>query len=106
MKLIKFKLDYDAKDELHTTITVIIGFVIVSLIILLLMIINEHDINNFTIKSNDYSSRFTRIESSALRDSYDVVYDNETKVMYTVSYKGEFTVLLNADGTPLLYEGE
>lgn len=32
-----------------------------------------------------------------------VVYDKETKVMY-VRYRGSYTVLVNADGTPRLYE--
>lgn len=39
-----------------------------------------------------------------------IVYHRETKVMYAVSYGhsniGTFTVLLNADGTPMTYEGE
>lgn len=41
---------------------------------------------------------------------YDIVYDKKTKVMYAVSNgyynSGNFTLLVNADGTPLLYEGE
>ena len=32
-----------------------------------------------------------------------VVYDKDTKVMY-VRYRGSYTVLVNADGTPRLYE--
>ena len=39
-----------------------------------------------------------------------IVYHRETKVMYVVSagyYNcGTFTVLLNADGTPMIWEGE
>lgn len=47
-----------------------------------------------------------------LESTYDwvIVYHRETKVMYAVSngpYNlGTFTVLLNADGTPMTYEGE
>lgn len=41
---------------------------------------------------------------------YKIVYHRDTKVMYAVSdsayNKGDFTVLVNADGTPMLYEGE
>lgn len=50
-------------------------------------------------------SRFVRVEQA---DVYNVVYDKETKVMYAVSYNGSgsgvFTLLVNADGTPKLWE--
>jgi len=40
--------------------------------------------------------------------TYCVVYDSETKVMYAVSYygagSGVFTLLVNADGSPKLWE--
>ena len=40
---------------------------------------------------------------------YDVVYDRETKVMYTVSNlshgSGVFTLLVNRDGSPKLWKG-
>jgi hypothetical protein len=35
-----------------------------------------------------------------------VCYDTKTKVMYAIRYESGVTVLLNADGTPMLYEGE
>ena len=62
-----------------------------------------------TDSSNNYNGNmFTKVESG-LNDFY-VVYDNETKVMYAVSdsyyNKGVLTMLVNADGTPKLYEGE
>lgn len=46
---------------------------------------------------------------SALKgEHYNVVYHKETKVMYAVSNgnkaKGVFTVLVNPDGTPMLWE--
>ena len=34
-----------------------------------------------------------------------VVYQKNTKVMYTVSKDGEFTLLVNEDGKPLIYKG-
>lgn len=41
------------------------------------------------------------------RDGYRIVYDANTKVMYAVSdggyNNGNFSVLYDADGTPLLY---
>lgn len=41
---------------------------------------------------------------------YDIVYDKETMVMYSISTatdsRGVATVMLNADGTPKLWDGE
>lgn len=53
------------------------------------------------------SSMFVELEHG---DCWKVVYDKETKVMYIISFgsynTGTFTVLVNADGSPKLYEGE
>lgn len=42
--------------------------------------------------------------------SFYIIYDNQTKVMYAVSdghyNAGNLTMLVNADGTPKLYDGE
>lgn len=35
----------------------------------------------------------------------NVVYDKQTKVMYVVSPTGTFTVMVDKDGKPLLYDG-
>lgn len=55
---------------------------------------------------NTQKSMFVRIETA---NTWSVVYHRETKVMYVVScggYNGgNFTLLINADGTPMLYEG-
>lgn len=48
-------------------------------------------------------SMFVKVEDGP---SWNVYYHSETKVMYVVSNRGNFTVLVNADGTPMLYEGE
>lgn len=53
------------------------------------------------------TSMFVTIEDTV---SFRVVYNKYTKVMYTVSngaYNGgNVTLLVNADGTPMLYEEE
>ena len=40
---------------------------------------------------------------------WEIVYHKDTKVMYAISdgsyNNGTFTLLVNADGTPMLYEG-
>lgn len=52
------------------------------------------------------ASMFVVIEESY---AFQVVYNKYTKVMYAVSHggynNGDFTLLVNADGTPMLYEG-
>ena len=51
------------------------------------------------------ASRMVVVEET---DSYCIVYDKYTKVMYAVSNRtynvGNFTLLVDADGSPLLYE--
>lgn len=52
-------------------------------------------------------SMFKQIETTG---TWRIVYHRETKVMYAVSCStynyGNFTLLVNPDGTPMLYEGE
>lgn len=38
--------------------------------------------------------------------SFTVVYQTETKVMYAVSENGALTLLINPDGSPMIYHGE
>ena len=53
------------------------------------------------------TSVFVTVENNTL---FDVVYDKETMVMYSVSNygagSGVMTLLVNADGTPKLWEGD
>lgn len=52
-------------------------------------------------------SMFVEVEETAY---WKIVYDRETKVMYAVSSyssgAGKFTLLVNTDGTPKLWDGE
>ena len=51
------------------------------------------------------TNMFIEIEHT---DNWRVVYHKETKVMYAVSFGGyncgDFTLLVNADGSPMLWE--
>jgi len=47
------------------------------------------------------SSHFTVVERNL---AYNIVYDNDTKVMYLQGGNGKFEVILNADGTPRIWE--
>ena len=57
--------------------------------------------------NTDGESMFVVVESTLY---WNVVYCKETKVMYTVSSSsrnyGNFTLLVNPDGSPMLWEGE
>lgn len=57
-------------------------------------------------KSSDMSE-FVIVESTSM---WKVVYHKKTKVMYVVSdgtyNRGTFTLLMNEDGTPMLWEGD
>lgn len=52
-------------------------------------------------------SMFIVIETTGI---WGVVYHRDTKVMYAVSYdmynSGTFTLLVNADGSPMIWEDE
>lgn len=56
---------------------------------------------------SETESMFIEIER---RYDWYVVYHRDTKVMYTVSTgsynRGTFTLMVDLDGNPLLYEGE
>lgn len=60
-----------------------------------------------TAKKEDDTSMFVIVETTTL---WKVVYHKDTKVMYIVSngYQncGTFTLLVDADGKPMIYEGE
>jgi outer membrane biogenesis lipoprotein LolB len=61
--------------------------------------------NNQQKESKQKKSEFVTIENGW---DYKVVYQRDTKVMYVVSWGsyniGTFTLLVNADGTPMVYD--
>ena len=58
-----------------------------------------------TVDDNKQTSMFIEVEQTSF---WKVVYHRDTKVMYAVSFAsyndGTFTLLVNEDGTPMLYE--
>ena len=61
-------------------------------------------VNDATVNAGD-RSMFVLIEKGAI---YNIVYHRETKVMYAISYglynSGNFTVMVDEEGKPLLYQ--
>lgn len=60
-----------------------------------------------TAKGEDDTSMFVKVETTIC---WEIVYHKDTKVMYAVSIGshngGTFTLLVDADGKPMIYEGE
>lgn len=52
------------------------------------------------------NERFEPITGDKYQIEDNVVYDKQTKVMYVVSRAGTFTVMVDKDGKPMLYEIE
>ena len=78
---------------------------IISLVLIGLMVLCLVGCASVESEKNQDTSMFVRVERT---EDWDVVYHKETKVMYVVSIgyynQGNFVVLVNADGTPMLYE--
>ena len=91
------------KNKKFLTIVICLFMIIFGLVACATSTVNATDSNN-----NYNGNMFTKVELG-LSDFY-VVYDNETKVMYAVSdglyNRGTLTMIVNADGTPKLYDGE
>lgn len=51
-------------------------------------------------RQNSSNNYFITIQDC---NTYRIVYDSNTKVMYSISYQGRVTMLVNVDGKPLLY---
>lgn len=56
----------------------------------------------------DKESMFVICETSIFNSPWTIVYHKDTKVMYAVSHggynQGTFTLLVNPDGSPMLWE--
>ena len=83
----------------------IISLFITMLIILMGWLLKDIAISNV----NATDDRFIEIYNQYSKDIFRIYYDKKTKVMYLVAdidRGGGITVLVDADGKPLLYGGE
>lgn len=93
-------------------IIVILILVLCLAMALILFIVSHAKANNKTNKANEAKEPTERMVIAESLGDYYIVYDKDTKVMYSVSngvYNGgTLTLLVDADGKPLLYteEGE
>ena len=76
-------------------------------IILVCLLLTGCDVAAVEKETPNDKSMFIMVEDNLL---WDVVYHRETRVMYVISMGGynggNFTVLLNPDGTPMLWDGQ
>lgn len=82
-------------------------FVIMIVSILLLQACCKCNDSDSVNASSD--SMFISIPYSIVTDDYYVVYHKDTRVMYAISNgsgnRGIFTLLVNPDGSPMIYNG-
>lgn len=84
---------------------------ILSVILVVVLILSVTGCNYSTVenegevKEESAPSMFVCVEQAV---TWKIVYHRDTKVMYAISCygsgSGEFTLLVNADGTPMLWE--
>ena len=74
---------------------------LVAMIVIAIIAFDSITTVNTEAKTKKTTSMFVEIEST---DTWKVVYHKDTKVMYTVSQNGEFTVLVNANGSIMKYQ--
>ena len=83
--------------------------IIISLLIVLGIIFTGWLLKDITI-SNVTAAEKNRFTFVSSEHHFNIYYDKKTKVMYAVSdgqyNRGNVVLLVDADGKPLLYEGE
>lgn len=91
------------KKKVMLTILMVVIFVMLVVVLCGCMDITPHN----TI---DFSDRFIVLKERTVDNAiYIEMYDKDTKVMYVfikLGSAGSLTVLVNADGTPILYSEE
>lgn len=82
-----------------------IATIVVIALVVVVLFFSGCGTSNNSVKADD-----TVFVTVSCKAKYQIVYDKETKVMYAMSdssyNRGNFTMLVNADGTPKLYKGE
>ena len=78
---------------------------IIAILLVLAMVVCFVGCANIEENTSEENSKFVIVEKTGI---WMVVYHKDTRVMYVVSYGsyncGTFTLLVNADGTPMLYD--
>jgi len=88
---------------IETGIVLVFALVCVLIIFVVVSLFCKFFVKFRSAEENEANSIFEVVEDG---DLYYVVYHKLTNVMYTVSSNGEFTVMVDANGEPLIYSKE
>jgi len=88
---------------IETGIVLVFALVCVLIIFVIVSLFCKVFVKFRSAEENEANSMFEVVEDG---DLYYVVYHRLTNVMYTVSGNGEFTVMVDANGEPLIYSKE
>lgn len=88
---------------IETGIVLVFALVCVFIIFVIVSLFCKVFVKFRSAEENEVNSMFEVVEDG---DLYYVVYHKLTNVMYTVSSNGEFTIMVNVKGEPLIYSKE
>ena len=88
---------------IETGIVLVFALVCVFIVFVIVTLLCKVFVKFRSAEENEVNSMFEVVEDG---DLYYVVYHKLTNVMYTVSGSGEFTVMVNVKGEPLIYSKE
>jgi len=88
---------------IETGIVLVFALVCVFIIFVIVSLFCKVFVKFRNAEEAEVNSMFEVVEDG---DLYYVVYHRLTNVMYTVSDNGEFTVMVNVKGEPLIYSKE
>lgn len=101
------KAQKEVQNEIFmgVSIALLLVFTAVAIVAVCFYIAKSTSPNTVNAKTD---SRFETIETRMITASvsYTIVYDKQTKVIYSIDSTGKFTPLINEDGDPLIYKGE
>lgn len=89
---------------IETGIVLVFALVCVFIVFVIITLLCKVFVKFRSAEENEANSMFEVVEDGG--DLYYVVYHRLTNVMYTISGNGEFTVMVDANGEPLIYSKE
>jgi hypothetical protein len=73
----------------------------------LMLIFNITGCTDTEATTEDSKTSFVIVEQELIKGYYyKIAYHKDTKVMYVLGQYNDFTIMLDADGKPLLWEGK
>lgn len=79
------------------------------LIIIIIVLLSSTGCSTYiSMDPEESDSSFVQVESGTLigGHTYKIVYHRYTKVMYVCGHYCDFEIMINPDGTPMIWDGE